>query len=30
VGSAVGVFGSIYPAWRASRLHPADALQVET
>jgi len=30
VGAAVGVSGSLYPAWRASRLHPADALKAET
>jgi putative ABC transport system permease protein len=30
VGAAVGVLGSIYPAWRASRLQPADALKAET
>jgi putative ABC transport system permease protein len=30
VGAAVGILGSIYPAWRASRLQPADALKAET
>ena len=29
VGAVVGVLGGLYPAWRASRLHPAEALKVE-
>jgi putative ABC transport system permease protein len=29
LGVAVGVLGGLYPAWRASRLHPAEALKVE-
>ena len=29
LGALVGVFGSLYPAWRASRLHPAEALKAE-
>ena len=29
VGVAAGLSGSIYPAWRASRLHPAEALKAE-
>jgi len=27
LGAAVGVLGGLYPAWRASRLHPAEALK---
>jgi putative ABC transport system permease protein len=29
LGAAVGVLGGLYPAWRASRLHPAEALKAE-
>ena len=29
VGIVVGLLGSLYPAWQASRLHPADAVKVE-
>ncbi len=29
LGVLVGVLGSLYPAWRASRLHPAEALKAE-
>ena len=29
IGTAVGVLGAIYPAWRASRLQPAAALKTE-
>jgi putative ABC transport system permease protein len=29
LGAVVGVLGGLYPAWRASRLHPADALKAE-
>jgi putative ABC transport system permease protein len=29
LGAAVGVLGGLYPAWRASRLHPAAALKAE-
>ena len=29
VGAAVGVLGGLYPAWRAGRLHPAEALKGE-
>jgi len=29
IGVAVGVLGALYPAWRASRLHPAAALKAE-
>ena len=29
LGALVGVLGSLYPAWRASRLHPAEALKAE-
>lgn len=29
LGAATGVLGALYPAWRATRLHPADALKAE-
>jgi putative ABC transport system permease protein len=29
IGAAVGVLAGLYPAWRASRLHPAEALKAE-
>jgi len=29
IGVAAGVLGALYPAWRASRLHPAAALKAE-
>ena len=29
LGVGVGVLGGLYPAWRASRLHPAQALKAE-
>jgi len=29
IGTAIGVLGAIYPAWRASRLQPAAALKAE-
>jgi putative ABC transport system permease protein len=29
LGAVVGVLGGLYPAWRASRLHPAEALKAE-
>jgi putative ABC transport system permease protein len=29
LGAVIGVLGGLYPAWRASRLHPSDALKAE-
>ena len=29
VGVVVGLLGGLYPAWRASQLHPATALKAE-
>jgi putative ABC transport system permease protein len=29
LGTAMGVLGGLYPAWRASRLYPAEALKAE-
>lgn len=29
LGGLMGVLGGLYPAWRASRLHPAEALKAE-
>jgi putative ABC transport system permease protein len=29
MGAVIGVLGGLYPAWRASKLHPAEALKAE-
>lgn len=29
IGGSISVLGGLYPAWRASRLHPAEALRAE-
>ena len=29
LGVLIGILGSLYPAWRASRLHPAEALKAD-
>ena len=29
LGILIGIMGSLYPAWRASRLQPAEALKTE-
>ena len=29
IGAVVGILGGLYPAWRASQLHPAEALKAE-